>query len=433
MHRGGGNARITSHNHGFSLIEAFNNLALWGEKKFVSELKRTYKFQRGVNNKLDCHANQTRILSKEYSFVAGDYVRSTARNDVKRHAEDNSPKYRMVCNDVGLESTTYRNNCGEYRKTVITRSEKRRSNLIHIEKDEIATFRYTPLAMTEKRLRNKCAMTDYGYPVSVSCGLNPSPAFQAPSPQVARGKIKSVEDMKGNNFTDKVNSLFTTHHLLRKTAFTLAEVLITLGIIGVVAALTMPTLINNINKKHWIAGYKKAYSELSQIHQLLNSETGGSYMVECGDFDDVCLKNLFAEKVKVIESCKGDIPNKCQGKSTFLDGSTWNQASGSVNINDNQWPSIVTASGYSVKFRFHGNDCSENIDGFSGKLTTCGWMQVDVNGLKKPNVVGKDIYLINIYKNKLVPFSLNNADEETLKEDCLHGIGVGCSTIYLYE
>ena len=93
---GGGNGLKPSHNHGFSLIGAFNNLALWGEKKFVSELKRTYKFQRGVNNILDCHANQTRILSKEYSFVAGDYVRSTARNDVKRHTEDNSPKYRMV-------------------------------------------------------------------------------------------------------------------------------------------------------------------------------------------------------------------------------------------------------------------------------------------------------------------------------------------------
>ena len=86
MHRGGGNSLKSSHNHGFNLIEAFNNLALWGEKKFVSELKRTYKFQRGVNNRLDCHANQTRILSKEYSFVAGDYVRSTARNSLKRPA-----------------------------------------------------------------------------------------------------------------------------------------------------------------------------------------------------------------------------------------------------------------------------------------------------------------------------------------------------------
>ena len=102
---GGGNSLKPSHNQDFSLIETFNNLALWGEKKFVSEQERTYKFKKGVNNRLDCHANQTRILSKEYSFVAGDYVRSTACNDVKRHTEDNSPKYRMVGKMKGNNST----------------------------------------------------------------------------------------------------------------------------------------------------------------------------------------------------------------------------------------------------------------------------------------------------------------------------------------
>ena len=68
------------------------------------------------------------------------------------------------------------------------------------------------------RLRNKSAMTGYGHVelVSVSYGLNPSPAFQAPSaqgrqghthrtalrfplsPQVARGKIRSIGNMKEN-------------------------------------------------------------------------------------------------------------------------------------------------------------------------------------------------------------------------------------------
>ena len=157
----------------------------------------------------------------------------------------------MVGNDVGLESPTYRNNCGEYRKTVITRSDKRRSNLIHIEKDEIATFRYTPLAMTDKRLRNKCAMTcveesilslegesgclnevNYNHERGLKHELinnEPSPALQAPSaqgrqghthrtalrfplsPQVARGKIRSIGNMKENIFSNKVYSLFTTH------------------------------------------------------------------------------------------------------------------------------------------------------------------------------------------------------------------------------
>ena len=78
-------------------------------------------------------------------------------------------------------------------------------------------------------LRNKCAMTGYGHAelVSASCSLNHSPAFQALSaqgrqghtyrtalrfplsPQVARGKIRSVEDMKGNSFSNKIYSPFT--------------------------------------------------------------------------------------------------------------------------------------------------------------------------------------------------------------------------------
>ena len=47
-------------------------------------------------------------------------------------------------------------------------------------------------------------------------------------------------------------------------AFTLAEVLITLGIIGVVASLTMPSVISNQNEKKTVTRVKKAYSTLQQ-------------------------------------------------------------------------------------------------------------------------------------------------------------------------
>lgn len=59
-----------------------------------------------------------------------------------------------------------------------------------------------------------------------------------------------------------------------KKGFTLAEVLITLGIIGVVAAMTMPTLINNINNKQNIAALKKAYSLISQAGVDVIRENG---------------------------------------------------------------------------------------------------------------------------------------------------------------
>lgn len=53
-----------------------------------------------------------------------------------------------------------------------------------------------------------------------------------------------------------------------KNAFTLAEVLITLGIIGVVAAMTMPTLMNSTQGAQYKAAYKKALSALSQAVTL---------------------------------------------------------------------------------------------------------------------------------------------------------------------
>ncbi len=72
---------------------------------------------------------------------------------------------------------------------------------------------------------------------------------------------------------DKNLSLFTSHfsqrsaftsHLSQKPAFTLAEVLITLGIIGVVAALTVPSLVAKYKERQRITQLKKAYSVLNQ-------------------------------------------------------------------------------------------------------------------------------------------------------------------------
>ena len=202
-----------------------------------------------------------------------------------------------------------------------------------------------------KRLRNKCAMTDYVHKelVSASCDLNPSPAFQAPSPQVARGKIGSVEDMKGNSFTDKVYSLFTTHHSLinndkvfsrftshfslkkigathvahwnnsRKIAFTLAEVLITLGIIGVVAAMTIPTLMANHRKKVVETKLEKIYSVMNQAINLTNAEYGDvtNWIIDCGSSNSpTCsineVENWFNSTIgKHIETLKtGKTKNK---------------------------------------------------------------------------------------------------------------------------
>ena len=60
--------------------------------------------------------------------------------------------------------------------------------------------------------------------------------------------------------------------LKNKKAFTLAEILITLGIIGVVSAMTMPSLIQNYREKQTVTAVKKAYSEFSQAYAMTVQE-----------------------------------------------------------------------------------------------------------------------------------------------------------------
>lgn len=69
----------------------------------------------------------------------------------------------------------------------------------------------------------------------------------------------------------------------RKSAFTLAEVLITLGIIGIVAALTIPTLIQNHNKKVVENRLKKVYSTMNQAITQSENFNGPK---EHWDFED---------------------------------------------------------------------------------------------------------------------------------------------------
>lgn len=211
-------------------------------------------------------------------------------------------------------------------------------------------------------------------------------------------------------------------------AFTLAEVLITLGIIGIVASLTIPTLMQKTQEKQMQVGWKKAFAEISQAHEQLNEEYGGTYTDECDKFDDSCLKNLFMTKLKYVKACNKSLTEECVATSKFLDGTT-----AKMTPLNNNLPAIITPAGYSVKFRFHDKGCASTY-------ASCGWMQIDVNGLKNPNTVGKDIFFLEIQKDILKPgttgtavndsFSMTKTQEE-LNNDCYNGSGVACSAIYL--
>ena len=115
-------------------------------------------------------------------------------------------------------------------------------------------------------------------------------------------------------------------HSPRKVAFTLAEVLITLGIIGVVAAMTMPTLMAKYQKKVVATHLKKYYSMMSQAIKLAEAENGEMkyWLPDCYG-QDQCFRDWYNKYLdKHIKSIKKDDSNVNFYKVAFADGTGFN-------------------------------------------------------------------------------------------------------------
>ena len=94
-----------------------------------------------------------------------------------------------------------------------------------------------------------------------------------------------------------------TKHL----GFTLAEVLITLGIIGVVAAMTMPTLMNQTNGAQYKTAYKKALSAMSQA-VVLNVALDDYNMADTDDeVDGQNFIDIFKNRMNVVKTADGTL------------------------------------------------------------------------------------------------------------------------------
>ncbi len=97
----------------------------------------------------------------------------------------------------------------------------------------------------------------------------------------------------------------------------MAEVLITLGIIGVVAALTLPTLIANYQKQVWVNQLKKTYATLNEgVKQIVASE--GCTTLECAgmrpvyyetDFSQAKVRDKFVKTFKLENVYVGNMPD----------------------------------------------------------------------------------------------------------------------------
>lgn len=195
-------------------------------------------------------------------------------------------------------------------------------------------------------------------------------------------------------------------------AFTLAEVLITLGIIGIVAAITISTVMSKINDFENIQAWKKIYSEISNAYNLaVKDNVSLSYELNSFYGFDVETVNGILSYINTVQKCK---TTTLGGRSASM-GFTDRDCTAS-----DSWLSLVenykSLSGKPYNFaattRFVAQTPSGAVIYIGGDFQPI-W-GVDVNGFGKgPNTIGKDVFGIAFTKTWMRPIGAIGADFKT--------------------
>ncbi len=169
--------------------------------------------------------------------------------------------------------------------------------------------------------------------------------------------------------------------MTKRFGFTLAEVLITLGIIGVVAAMTMPTLMNSTQGAQYKAAYKKALSAISQAVTLNVALDEWSFADMTTD-ETYSLETMLKSRMNVVRTETGTFNDPKNAKYEAKIGLA-NHGQG-VTAAEDTAGNVTLFFNDGIMFTYAPNDATgcTQAEGATGKVCT-GF--IDVNGIKAPN------------------------------------------------
>ena len=190
---------------------------------------------------------------------------------------------------------------------------------------------------------------------------------------------------------------------MKKIGFTLAEVLITLAIIGIVAALTIPTLIQNYQERAWNTASQVFQRKLGEALRVMNVQGTLAGYTTTESFVDELSKHI-----KITRICENDDITTC-----FSDTVTWgdeevdmSKIKKAKNFGQEDWDTntvaVQFANGVNGVIAYNPA-CTQNqfsndviTVGENGIGTNCLAILYDVDGFKNPNTKDKDLKNLNV-------------------------------------
>ena len=202
-----------------------------------------------------------------------------------------------------------------------------------------------------------------------------------------------------DKYVSKAHSKHKPHAThAKRVAFTLAEVLITLAIIGIVAAMTIPTLVANYQKKAWNTSAQVFERKLEEALRQMNTQQVLAGYKSTADF-----VGALGKYFKINKVCQNDDIMSCFEDKVYwgadeeeVDMTTIKNAS---NFGQDDWDTetigVQFANGTTGVIAYNPN-CEQNA--YSNQITgmSCLALLYDTDGFKAPNTQLKDLRSINV-------------------------------------
>ena len=162
----------------------------------------------------------------------------------------------------------------------------------------------------------------------------------------------------------------------------------TLGIIGVVSAMTVPSLMQNHQRKTYVTQLHKVYNEIQQASLKYMNDNNAINLREAGLTSSAKMKTFLKDYFKVISDCDTYVKEPCFAASYKslsgkpYQGGNWGE-SGSVLLSSGAGILLDHPSVYQITV---------------GDVTSYyGHMLIDINGPKGPNIAGRDLFFAEFY------------------------------------
>ncbi|MCD7879374.1 MAG: prepilin-type N-terminal cleavage/methylation domain-containing protein [Candidatus Gastranaerophilales bacterium] len=222
---------------------------------------------------------------------------------------------------------------------------------------------------------------------------------------------------------------------MKKSGFTLSEILITLVIIGIIAAITIPPIHAEYTEKERISKVKKTYAMFANAMTRVKAD-GGDTIFDIKNNNDEIISNWFNTYLKnyliTTKICYNEAGCWNEGDSYNLNGSTVYCNRKGIGIGTNIITAILNDGTFIIIDSYSEASIASyfgvDIDSNAGLIVF-----FDINGSKKPNTLGKDIFAAVWTKNGFVPAYANRTSSEIDKDCSSSGKGYSCIQKYLIK